>query len=363
MNVNTMFEENLGLLRQCAHNWSKTGMEWDEAYQEGAFGLLHAAEHFDSECGLAFSTYAVKCINGYIAKSRRKQTHGAMLPHYLEEKRVAIRREAMALAENGAEPTAAVIAAKVGLPVDKVEAVLTNMSAMVAMDAVNENGSTLADTIADGKLSVEDQLAHDDLEIIIRNTIYGEARRKATITAASKLAEKTANNVKALSAKADIALAAAEVARAKMTSAEKAMNALLEQPKADKIAKKNAVKAYKEARKEFKRLDEKVPKALDDFDAAEIEAEEAAAMLKKAKSYTAMAYATSTLDVPMALTPKQHDAIMRKVDVVISRYVHSQTLQDVADELGLTRERVRQLEMDGLKALKDSESFRDYLLP
>ena len=60
--------ENLGLVHSCAKRFSKRGIEYDDLYQAGCMGLIKAANGFDKERGLCFSTYAVPVILGEIKR-------------------------------------------------------------------------------------------------------------------------------------------------------------------------------------------------------------------------------------------------------------------------------------------------------
>lgn len=56
--------ENIGLVRACARRFQGRGMEYDDLFQAGCMGLVKAADHFEPERGLKFSTYAVPVILG-----------------------------------------------------------------------------------------------------------------------------------------------------------------------------------------------------------------------------------------------------------------------------------------------------------
>lgn len=61
-------EENIGLVHLCARRFSGKGIEYDDLFQAGCVGLVKAAENFDTERGVKFSTYAVPVILGEIKK-------------------------------------------------------------------------------------------------------------------------------------------------------------------------------------------------------------------------------------------------------------------------------------------------------
>ena len=61
-------EENLGLVHLCANRFRGRGIEYDDLYSAGCIGLLKAAEAFDCERGVKFSTYAVPVVLGEIKR-------------------------------------------------------------------------------------------------------------------------------------------------------------------------------------------------------------------------------------------------------------------------------------------------------
>lgn len=63
-----MVEQNLGLVRSCAHRFRGRGIEYDDLFQAGCMGLVKATAAFDEGRGVMFSTYAVPVILGEIRR-------------------------------------------------------------------------------------------------------------------------------------------------------------------------------------------------------------------------------------------------------------------------------------------------------
>lgn len=61
-------EENLGLVHLCANRFRNRGIEYDDLFSAGSIGLIKAADGFDTERGVKFSTYAVPVILGEIKR-------------------------------------------------------------------------------------------------------------------------------------------------------------------------------------------------------------------------------------------------------------------------------------------------------
>ncbi len=59
-----VIEQNMGLVHACAHRFKGRGIEYEDLFQAGCIGLIKAADAFDRERGVRFSTYAVPVILG-----------------------------------------------------------------------------------------------------------------------------------------------------------------------------------------------------------------------------------------------------------------------------------------------------------
>jgi RNA polymerase sigma factor (sigma-70 family) len=64
--------------------------EFDDLYQAGMLGLMHAARRFEPARGLAFSTYAVRCIKGEIIKELKGSDLIRLPDHYAGEERAVL---------------------------------------------------------------------------------------------------------------------------------------------------------------------------------------------------------------------------------------------------------------------------------
>jgi len=59
-----LIHNNIGLVHSCAGKLKSRGIEYDDLFQAGCMGLVKAADAFDQERGVRFSTYAVPVILG-----------------------------------------------------------------------------------------------------------------------------------------------------------------------------------------------------------------------------------------------------------------------------------------------------------
>lgn len=73
-----LVEDNIKLVKFTISKYINVGVdEYDDLYQVGCIALMHAAENFKEDKGIAFSTYAVQIITGEI--KTYKNTHGVAL--------------------------------------------------------------------------------------------------------------------------------------------------------------------------------------------------------------------------------------------------------------------------------------------
>lgn len=255
--ANRIAEENIGLLRAAAHRWAKCGLSYEDAFSAGAEGLIHASRHYDASSGYTFATYAIKCIDGYIAKSRREQ-QVRPLPHYVEEKRAAVRRAVNTLMADGQAVDPDAIGEIVGLDADIVSAILAEG---VSMDAEG-----VGSTMADDSTSPDELLEKSELPDSIRQLMLD-------------------------------AYLSDEIER-----------------------KKQLIEKQKQANKKVSSIG------------------------------------------TVTLSKQKIDLANRQTDVILARYLDGDTLQSVAERMGITRERVRQLEAGGLAMLKKyPEKVRELL--
>ncbi|MBE6777896.1 MAG: sigma-70 family RNA polymerase sigma factor [Ruminococcaceae bacterium] len=101
---------HIGLVHTCAHRFKGRGIEYDDLFQAGCVGLIKAADGFEPERGLQFSTYAVPLILG---EMRRLFREGGTVKVSRALKELSLRavraREQLAV-ELGREPTVEAIA-------------------------------------------------------------------------------------------------------------------------------------------------------------------------------------------------------------------------------------------------------------
>lgn len=114
-NRNAVVCDNIGLVHSCAKRFRGRGVEYDDLVQAGCVGLIKAADGFEPERGLKFSTYAVPLILGEIKRLFRDG--GAVkISRPLKELSLRATRERERLAiDLGREPTVQELADALGI--------------------------------------------------------------------------------------------------------------------------------------------------------------------------------------------------------------------------------------------------------
>jgi len=130
-----LVECNLRLVLSIARRYVRPGLPLEDLVQEGAIGLIKAINHFDTNRGLRFSTYATWWIRQAIGRAADSQSGLIRLPNHAID---ALRRIERARAElrlmNGEEPTPEQIAAYLGMPLQKVNRLLKHTQMHLSLD-------------------------------------------------------------------------------------------------------------------------------------------------------------------------------------------------------------------------------------
>lgn len=174
---NDFMRANLRLVVSVARTFRHSHLALIDLIQEGNFGLLKAVHRFDYKRGFRFSTYAHWWIRQAIERAIVNKGNEVRLPvHVLEVRRQVARTAAMLFKEKGQEPTIDEIAAKLRLPIERLEQALTN---------VQPEPLSLDESLGDDDPRRLVELVRDDSrpsidEAVIRESTY--ARLKALMS-------------------------------------------------------------------------------------------------------------------------------------------------------------------------------------
>jgi RNA polymerase primary sigma factor len=128
----------------------RSSLDLLDLIQEGNMGLMHAVEKFNYRRGVKVSTYAVWWIRQSMARAIADQGRTIRIPVHMAETATKVLRERRKLYQKeGREPAPAEVAARSGIPIARVEQVLSMVQDPVSLDLpIGEDGdATLGDLI------------------------------------------------------------------------------------------------------------------------------------------------------------------------------------------------------------------------
>lgn len=160
MTRDEFIESNLPLVHKMANRFRGRGVEYEELYAAGCVGLVKAADRFEPERGLCFSTYAVPVILGEI---RRLFRDGGSVKISRSLKELSVKaarvREQLAADSPGDEPRISDIAQALGVTSEEAAEALCAGIPPVSLDHGGEDGEPLPVPSVSGEEALIDRLA------------------------------------------------------------------------------------------------------------------------------------------------------------------------------------------------------------
>jgi len=155
-----LIEANLRLVVKIARAYVTPDMPLLDLIQEGNVGLIKAAEKYDGERMVRFSTYASWWIRQAITRALVNSRRAIRLPHRKEELLKRIQRTYSILTQTlQREPSSAEIAAELRVPESSIADVVGMAASLVPLEAESsEDSGSIIDVYEDYSYSPESEL-------------------------------------------------------------------------------------------------------------------------------------------------------------------------------------------------------------
>lgn len=162
-----LVESNMRLVVSIAKAYRSSGIPFEDLIQEGAIGLMTAAERFDPKRGYRFSTYATQWIRQAIGRAVDNKAKSIRLPaHVSESLRKLDKARAEMRRELGEDPTLEQLAQRTGIAIRKVMSLVNTTQEPISLDMpVGDEENTSLGSLLYDKASPDPQEELIDTEM------------------------------------------------------------------------------------------------------------------------------------------------------------------------------------------------------
>jgi len=168
-----LIEANMRLVVNIARSYHSNLIQFEDLVQEGAIGLMTAAERFDPEKGYRFSTYATHWIKQSISRAMDNKSRAIRVPAHINESLRKLEKLRNSSARTAGEDLDVEELAKLmGVSPAKVSALLRTAMDTISLDTLvgDEENTSLA-TLLDDKNALNPALE------VIRAEVKAELKR------------------------------------------------------------------------------------------------------------------------------------------------------------------------------------------
>ncbi len=147
-----LIESNMRLVINIAKTYRNRAIPLEDLIQEGAIGLMQAAERFDPDKGFRFSTYATHWIRQAIGRAIDNKSKAIRLPAHVSQSLRRVEKERLRLArELGYDPGPEQVAAAMGISPKKLLTLLQSSQELLSLDMTvgDSGGMTLGGLLKD----------------------------------------------------------------------------------------------------------------------------------------------------------------------------------------------------------------------
>lgn len=164
--IKKLVSANLRLVISIAKHYIGNGVLFMDLVQEGALGLLKAAEKFDHKRNFKFSTYATWWIQQSITRAIADKSRMIRLPMHLIDTLSKIKKTSLMLVTKlGRTPTKQELADEMGISLKKLAEVTKSAQSTISIDTPTnqkDDANKIIDYIVDESSTTPDSIVSDE---------------------------------------------------------------------------------------------------------------------------------------------------------------------------------------------------------